>query len=411
MSSKCISETGMLDQFEKSVQENLFQNILPFWLNYSIDKENGGFFGRISNDLQCDKNAPKSLILISRILWTFSALYQFEPNDQYLEIANRAYNYLKDHLIDDQYGGAYWLVDTNGLVIDNMKKMYGQAFLIYSLSEYYSVVGETSILERAIDTFHLIENHNYDKEFGGYFEVSNRDWSIAEDMRLSAVDMNEKKSMNTHLHLVEAYTNLYRNWKNDHVRDQLRKLIDNFIDYIIDPETYHFKLFMDEKWQPKSEGVSYGHDIEGSWLLCEAVQVLNDDNYYQKVNNISVKMTDTVIREALSNEGAVFLEKDGVGKILKDIIYWWPQSEAVVGFLNTFQLRGDLKYLNLANRAWQYIEKYLVDRQNGEWFYEVSSTGQPNPNRLKVSEWKGPYHNTRACLEILKRIEAIRQKA
>jgi len=410
MNDRILSEKVKIDQLENSVHENLFQNIIPFWLNYSIDKENGGFFGRISNDLHQDKNAPKSLILISRILWTFSALYKFKPDEKYLDIAKRAYNYLIDHLIDNQYGGAYWLVDTKGLVIDNMKKMYGQAFLIYSLSEYYSVVKYDSILAESIKTFQLIENHNYDKEFGGYFEVSNRDWSVAEDMRLSAVDMNEKKSMNTHLHLIEAYANFYRYWKNDEIKLPLQKLIDNFLEHIIDPETYHFKLFLNEQWLPKSDGVSFGHDIEGSWLLCEAAQVIGDDYYIEKVNDISKKIVDVVIDEALSNKGAVFLERDGNGNIIKDVVYWWPQAEAVVAFLNIYQLNHDEKYLNLAYKVWQYIDNYLVDKQNGEWFYEVTADGQANQNRLKVSEWKGPYHNTRACIEILNRIEAIRKK-
>lgn len=399
-----------LEQLKRSVSENLFECIIPFWLEHSVDNRRGGFFGRIRCDLSKDINAPKSLILISRILWTFSALYKFKPDEKYLEIARRAYHYLTDYLIDTQYGGAYWLLDANGLVIDNMKKMYGQAFLIYSLSEYYSVARDEEIIGHAIRTFELIEKHNYDPEFGGYFEVSNRDWSVAEDMRLSAVDMNEKKSMNTHLHLLEAYTNLYRYWQDDLLKVRLKNLIEDFLEHIIDRETYHFKLFFNECWQPKSAGVSFGHDIEGSWLLDEAARVIGDEESVDRIGNVSRRMVDAIIAEAVNEDGALYLERNSDCKIVKDPIYWWAQAEAVVGFFYIYQLTKERKYLDFVHKIWGFIDNYLTDRQYGEWYYEVFADGRPNLDRWKVSEWKGPYHNCRACLEILKRVDAIRKE-
>ena len=285
-------ESNTILVFCKRVEKELFENITPFWINYSKDNESGGFYGRISNDLVVDHEAPKSLILNTRILWTFSVLYQFRENEEFLYMAERAYNYIINHFFDHEMGGVYWLLDYKGQVIDNRKKIYGQAFTIYAFTEYYAATQNEKALEHAKSVFKLIEQHNFDKENTGYFEASNRNWTIAEDLRLSATDMNEKKSMNTHLHLIEAYTTLYKFWKDDLLKSRLIGLMNNFTTHIINPDTYHFILFQDELWQSKSDHVSFGHDIEGSWLLCEAAKILGDSELIQKTNDVAVKMVE-----------------------------------------------------------------------------------------------------------------------
>ncbi len=392
-----------ITEFRNRVHSELYENIVPFWVKNTMDKEFGGFYGRISNDLKLIKKARKSLILTARILWTFSALYRIEEKDEYLKMAEHGYRFLLDKFLDRKYGGAFWLVDYEGSVLETKKKIYGQAFSIYALVEYYSAVKDQDALERAIGIFKLIENNNHDDENLGYFEAANRDWSATEEMRLSEVDMNEVKSMNTHLHLMEAYTNLYRVWGDKKLELRLKELIKVFIDHIINPHNNHLQLFFDEFWMPKSDIVSFGHDIEASWLLCETAEVLDDEKLGETIKNVSLKLVEATLRDGFSEKDAIYTEMNGKGKIFKNI-QWWQQAESIVGLLNAFKFSQSEKYYKYAYNAWQFIENYFIDKQNGEWFYEINENGLPTESYCKVSEWKGPYHNSRACLEIIKRL-------
>ncbi len=395
------------EQFRKLVSRNLYENIIPFWQTYTIDHDNGGYYGRISNDLQIDPKAPKSFILTSRILWSFSALYQFNPEKEYLYLARRAYEYLINKFLDKEFGGFYWLLNYHGEAIEDVKKIYGQAFGIYSLCEYYAATGDQTVLDLAVGIFNLIEKHNHDDENGGYFEAAYRDWTLAENMALSEVDMAEKKSMNTHLHLMEAYTNLYRFWKDDRIRIRLQELIECHFNHIIDPETHHLRLFFDEQWKSKSKVVSFGHDIETSWLIVEAAEVLGNDQIITRAKELALQMVDATMREGISNQNSIYLEKNGAGKLKTEKFDWWLQSEAVVGLLNACQISARRDYLKAAMRIWATIENTFVDSVNGEWFYAVDDQGIPIPSESKVCEWKGPYHTIRACIEILRRIETL----
>lgn len=318
----------------------------------------------------------------------------------------RAYNYYQDRFLDREYGGAFWLLDFHGLVIDNKKKMYGQAFMIYALTEYFAATNNKEALDQAVELFRLIETHNYDKTYKGYYETSNRDWSISEDMRLSTADMNEKKSLNTHLHLMEAYSNLYRVWKEPLVKIRLRELIRDILDFIIDPDTYHFKLFFNEKWHSKSGTISFGHNIEGSWLLCEAAEILGDATLSKSVQQVALKIAQVVLDEGVNSNGAVYSDKDEKNVIAKKYC-WWTQAEAVVGFINAYQISHDDAFIRMALKVWNYIETHFVDTKYGEWYNELSENHRPNRNRYKVSEWKGPYHNSRACMEIMRRLDVL----
>ena len=390
--------------FREKVYNELNNNILPFWMSHTIDEQKGGFFGRITNDMQVQPYAPKGLILNTRLLWAFSAAYRFAQKPECLERAQRAFQYLINYFRDVDYGGMYWLLDAFGKPLDVRKKIYGQAFAIYGLAEYYAASGDQSALDLAVEIYHLIESHNYDSEYHGYYEASNRDWSLAEDLRLSDVDLNEIKSMNTHLHMVEAYANLYLVWKDDKLRKKLVELVDDFLCFIIDSETHHFHMFFNEKWQPKSKSSSFGHDIEGSWLLCKAAEILNDNKLSSRVYSAAARIIRAAIMEGVDDEGGVYFERRSDGSIDTDV-HWWVQAEAVVGFINGYQYTGKEDLLHAAWRAWEFIEKYLIDRQNGEWFYKVCKERKPDPEMYKVSEWKGPYHNSRACMEIVRRLE------
>jgi mannobiose 2-epimerase len=400
-------ETGIIERFRNRVSRNLYENIIPFWTTHAVDRQYGGFYGRITNDLRIEKDAPRGLILIGRILWTFSALYRFEARKDYLAMAQRAYQYLIEKFIDRQYGGAFWMVSAQGEPTEYLKKIYGQAFTIYALSEYFAATNEKSALEEALNIFNLLERYCHDPIHNGYFEAANRNWSPTENMQLSAVDLNEKKSMNSHLHLTEAFTSLLRVCDDGLVRRRLEELIECHFNYIINPDTYHLELFFDECWNRKSDVISFGHDIEASWLLCEAADVLGNRMLIDRTRQTALKMVGAVVAEGFSALGGLNMEKDSAGNLLQTHFDWWPQAEAVVGLINAYELSGKAEYFEKALQVWNFIEKYFVDTQYGEWFYEISATGVPNPNRYKASEWKCPYHNTRTCLEVLKRTAGL----
>ena len=398
-----------LEKFSQQVSEHLFGHYLPFWCGPALDQINGGWMGWLANDLKPDRTQPKGLIVNSRILWAFSAVHRTRPEKLFRQMAERAYEFVMNRFWDGQHGGAYWRLDDSGQVIDDSKKTYGQAFYIYALTEFYLTFGEQSALKRAKELFELIERHAHDAKFGGYIEVCNRDWSEAgTDARLSEKDMNEKKSMNNHLHVLEAYTNLYRAWREPRVAERLRELVELFLTRILDPRTNHLHHFFNEQWEVRSDTYTFGHDIEASWLLCEAAEELHDAKLLERIRAVALPMAEAAFNEGFSPDGGLCYEGQG-GRIIDAGRECWPQAEALVGFLNAYGLSGDGKFLAAAMRVWSYIQQHLVDREHGEWFWRINPDGRFDAKLPKVSEWKGPYHATRACLEALKRLPALQR--
>ena len=400
-----MSGSNLQKLLADKARKEMLENILPFWTNVVLDKENGGFYGIVTNDLTIDKTAPKGGILNSRILWTFSQAFRIFKESGYLKIAGLAYDFLVKCFWDYEYGGIYWMADYKGNVIDAHKQMYNIAFGIYGLSEYYMASRNPESLERAIQLFRITEEKSYDHVNRGYFEAYSREWLPMDDNRLSDKDINEKKSMNTHLHILEAYTNLARVWDSPELKVKLKELIEVMLELVLNNDNHHFKLFFDEWWNLKSGAISYGHDIEGSWLLCEAANILGDAKLSCKVEEVAVKMADAVYREALDNEyGGIFNEMHTDGHLDTDKP-WWPQAEAVVGFLNAYELTGEERFLDAAFNTWKFIRNYVSDSKLGEWFSVVSREGKPFYELPKVEPWKCPYHNGRACMEIITRLE------
>jgi len=393
-----------MQDLRQKVEAELLSDILPFWLKYSIDDEFGGFRGQISNDLTIDPHAAKGLILNSRILWTFSKAFSVYHDPLYLAAARRAYEYLTRYFWDAEFGGVYWMLDYLGKPHDTKKRIYGQAFTVYSLAEYFHASGDADALEKALRMVRSIESSSHDAEHGGYFETYERDWTLALDQRLSDVDMDEKKSMNTHLHLMEAYATLLRFHEDATVRLRLRELIEIFLDHVVDASTNHFIMFFDEEWRPRSNKISFGHTIEGSWLLCEAAEILGDAGLLARVREVAVKMAQTVFEQGLDSDGGLLYELNPTDTDK----HWWPQAEAVVGFLNAYELTGQPHFLKAAQRSWEFIDKYIIDHQHGEWFWRVSKSGLPSDEQYKVDPWKCPYHNGRACIEVMERLDAAK---
>jgi mannobiose 2-epimerase len=399
----------IVDGWRERVERELLGDILPFWLNHAVDHEFGGFRGQIANDFTIDPLAHKGLILNARILWTFAKAYRVYGDEVYLRTARRAYEYLRQYFWDAEFGGMYWMADHLGNPVETKKRIYGQAFTVYALAEYAAASAEKEPLQKAIALHRMIEDASHDSKNGGYFETYERDWKLAQEQRLSEVDMDEKKSMNTHLHLLEAYANLLRIWNDDGLRKRLRELLRIFLDHILDPETYHFRMFFDETWHDRSDRFSFGHDIEGSWLICEAAEVLGDTAILEEARKAAVSMAQAVYKQAVDNDGGLFYE--GTGKELIDTDkHWWPQAEAVVGFLNAYELSGRDYFLKASQNSWEFIEKYIVDHQRGEWYWKVSRDGTPSNDKYKVDPWKCPYHNSRTCFEVMERLDNLARK-
>jgi len=397
--------TKQLEKLKTEVKEELVNNILPFWSGRMIDSNDGGFYGRIDGFGRVFDDADKGCVLNARILWTFSSASRILKNPDYLKTAERSKDYLLDHFLDNEYGGVYWLLDHKGKMKDGKKQIYAQAFAIYGLAEYYRVTNDIKCLNKSIELFRLIEKYSFDNKLGGYFEAFSREWGEMDDLRLSAKDANEKKTMNTHLHVLEAYTNLYRIWKDDLLKKQLYGLINVFTEKIVNSRTFNLNMFFDEEWNDKTDLVSYGHNIESSWLIYEAALALGDEAVINVVKKICLRIAEAS-KSGIMKDGSMIYENFfNSGKIDSDR-HWWVQAETVIGFLNAWTLSGKKEYLDLSMAAWRFISDHLVDRKNGEWFWSVDQNLKPNLKEDKAGFWKCPYHDSRMCLEIIERHDA-----
>ena len=420
-----------VDMMKREMQDVLENNILRFWLDQMMDYEHGGFYGRMTHDGELHPEAEKGAILNARILWAFSAAFRVLKHPEYLEAATRAKDYIIEHFIDQEYGGVYWSVDCEGNPLDTKKQFYAIGFMIYGLTEYARATGDREALDYALDLYDCIEEHAFDREHNGYIEACTREWGRIEDMRLSDLDANYPKSQNTHLHIIEPYTNLLRCLKEaqaqescdyvsaigsvlpvgisvppqtiSEVEGALRNLVDIFTEKILNKETNHLDLFFGMDWTRGAGHLeSYGHDIECSWLLHEAALVLGDQQVLNKVEPI-VQAVAQASAKGLRPDGSLIHEANLDTGYVDDDLHWWVQAENVVGCYNIWQHFGDEEALNRAEKCWHYIKKQLIDYEHGEWYWSRHANGLLNTKDDKAGFWKCPYHNSRMCLEIIER--------
>ncbi|MEL6848602.1 MAG: AGE family epimerase/isomerase, partial [Bacteroidota bacterium] len=366
------------------------------------DQDAGGFFGLIDGYNQLHEQADKALILHTRLLWTFSEASRLHFQETYLAMADRAYAFLMQFFWDHGEGGFYWTLSRWGEVIEPKKQIYGQAFAIYALAAYYRVSGKKEALERAFEVYWLIEKYSQDKKDGGYWEAFTRDWGPMADMRLSEKDANSAKTMNTHLHILEAYATLYEVSGEQYVADSLQALVETFLNRIIGSDKSHMRLFFDPKWKVEVADISYGHDIEAAWLLGEAVALLPDPSLRKKVEEWAVLIARKTYQEGQDVDGGLVDHANASGwtKTHKD---WWPQVEAMVGFHYAYELSQDEAFLHAMLRAWNFIKEKIKDPLSGEWLWGIDERGLPDRSKEIAGPWKTPYHNGRALMELLRR--------
>ena len=407
-----------LKEYQKMFNAEL-KNILEYWIKFAPEKEGKGFYGAVDIYNQPVENAPKSCVLNSRILWTFSAAAKINDVKEYRDMADLAYRVVTNDFLDKEFDGYFMEISSNKSILDSTKHTYAQAFVLYSLCKFYEFRNDERVLRNIQSLFSLLEEKTKDPSGPGYLEGFSREWELLDENRMA--DNNEPKSMNTHLHMLEAYAVLYKIWKNERVKNRLKELLNIFINNIIRDDG-HLGIFFDLNFNEveSSRGISsFGHDIEASWLLWEAAEILGDLELKERLLPLILMMVNTVQREGVDYDGGLFLESYRFGSHIRTNKHWWIQAENLVGFMNAFQLTKDSNYWEIVKLSWNFINQHVIDHENGEWFTKVNRLGvpfliepedDPSPyyrNDWKIDPWKCPYHNGRAMMELSARLNKI----
>ena len=375
--------TGRTDVFIDEVKNVLEENILKFWIDKMQDPR-GGFYGQIGDDGTIVEDSPKGAVLNARILWAFSAAYRILRKKEYLMVATRAKDYFIEHFIDHKHGGVYWYLNADGSRLDTQKQFHALGFAIYGLSEYVRATNDENVLKYAVNLYETMEKEGLDKENNGYLEALTRDWhEIQEDARETA---KGKRTMNTHLHILEAYTNLYRIWRNESLKDSIINLLDILTDKIWDARSGHLGLVFNETWQPESSGHSFGHDIEASWLILDAAFTVGDIDKVNKVRPVAQHLAKASF-EGLQDDGSM-IQGHGCGTRPETDILWWVQAEAITGYLWMWKYMNVKEASDKVFSCWQYISASLNENDGKDWAWKCEAP-------------KYPYHSTRMCLEVL----------
>ena len=385
---------------KEEIKDQLVSSIIPFWKNLR-DDEFGGYYGYMGYDLKLDKKAEKGCILNSRITWFFSNAYTLLKDESLLKEADHGYAFLKDHCIDKENGGIYWSMNYDGTPLDTTKHTYNQAFCIYALSSYYEASGKKEALDLAKQLFHMIEEKCTDDQ--GYLEAFTRDFQPESNEKLSENGVLAEKTMNTLLHVLEAYTELYRVSKDEQVKEKLKWIMDVFADKVYNPKLKRQEVFFDKNYNSIIDLHSYGHDIETAWLMDRSLEILDDDAYTNRLSPITKALTENIYKVAFDGHS---LSNECDKGVVDTNRIWWVQAETVIGFLNGYEKDpSKTEYKEAAEATWQFIKDYVIDKRPGsEWFWLVRQDGTPVEGEPIVEPWKCPYHNGRMCMEVIRRL-------
>ena len=398
MKASIIETKSTRERIAKEAKAHLTSVIIPFWHQLS-DEEHGGYYGYMDHELRIDKKAVKGCILNSRILWFFSNAYLLFQDEMLLEDAKHAFCFLKKAFWDADEGGVYWSVTYEGKPQEDMKHTYNQAFAIYALSSFYAASGEKEALTMALELFETVESKCTDAF--GYREAFNRSFAETDNDKLSENGILAEKTMNTLLHIFEAYTELYRISGDARVKDRIQWIMDVFAGKVYNAQKHRQEVFFDREMNSLLDLHSLGHDIETAWLIDRGTEVLGEKEYVEKMSPITQDLTAEVYRH-LNIEGALASETEN--DLPSAGYVWWVQAETVVGFLNGYE-KNPVKeeYLETASNAWKFILDHIWDRRaGGEWHSEIDGEYR-SINKPEVDPWKCPYHNGRMCIEMINR--------
>ncbi len=403
-------DVSSLKAYMPKLEKNLKENIVKFWMTRSLDRENGGYIINFGPKGETKGPGTKMIVTQARQVWLFAHLAREGYGREYLEAADLGYRFLVDQMWDAKNGGFYWEVDSTGSRKLNAKKhLYGQSFALYGISEFYLASERKDVLDFALKFFNLLEARSHDRIYGGYLEYFNEDWSTPPATEISTMGSTPAaKLMNTHLHLLEAMTTFYRASKLPLARERLLELINIETSAVVRKDLAACTDRYDRDWTPRLEGplatVSYGHDIENVWLLIDACDAAGIPNYpfldlYRNLWDYTLRFGYDADKGGVFYTGRFNQPASNRGK------EWWVQAEALVSALQMYRLTKDPKYLGIFEQTYDFVEKYQVDWENGEWFATVSPDGKPHGDKAQV--WKAGYHNGRSMIESLKLIKEL----
>ncbi|MBP3721604.1 MAG: AGE family epimerase/isomerase [Clostridia bacterium] len=383
---------------QQELKAHLTGKILPFWEGLK-DGAHGGFYGYVDKELRVRKEADKGCILHSRILWTFATAARLLNSPEYRAYADWAYEALG--LFEDrEHGGVYWSVTFDGKPADTTKHTYCQAFAIYGLAAYYRLTGKREALEKARKLFRLIEEKC--TVYNGYGEAYRADFSPESNEKLSENGVMATRTMNTLLHVLEAYTELHRAEPEEHVRQASVKALERFLHTMYNPEKHRLEVFYDDDYRPLLDMQSYGHDIESGWLLWDSVQEFLPEKERAPYRAMCLDLLESVRRRAFTDHG---LKNEWVAGETNELRIWWVQAETMLGLDCGWHLTGDPSWKEDLETQWKTIQRMIVDpRPGGEWYWSVYEDGSLT-ERPMVEEWKCPYHNGRMCLRLMEQKE------
>ena len=367
---------------------HLTGDLIPFWNNL-YDSEYGGFYGSADSDNNINKTSPKSAVLQTRILWFYSSCYKALKDKNLFEYASRQFDFIIKYMIDENDGGIFWDVEYDGKVKDRQKHTYALAFALYSISAYYSVSKNKSAFDAAQRLFNLIER-DYKDEYG-YTEVFSLDKSVKGSAR----------TMNTLLHIIEAYTEYHAAVNTAESRKALEYSLDLVRTKAYNDDLCRIECNFDEFMNPVGDVLSYGHDIEASWIVYRACEILGNDEILSDLSPKLDKLTQNVISKGFVDNGRNGIYYECKNNIDNTYRSWWVMSEAIVALVHRYNLYKDKQSIYLAENVWDYVKKYFIS-PHGEWHTQVDEKGEAIKSRSGLcGAWKCPYHNGRMCLELM----------
>jgi mannobiose 2-epimerase len=398
-------------EYAAELKDQLVEKIMPYWYDTAIDQKYGGYL--LSDDAA--RKAPpateKQLVTQSRMIWGFSHAHLKGLKDgkrDYLKAAAQGYRFLLEHFLDRQNGGYFWATDVPGKPVDQRKLVYGESFVIYGLVEYYRASGDKAALGHAMELYHVLQKRAHDPKYGGWVEHFQRDWTpIVDPGAQVIVEVSGRKSANTHLHLMEALTELYDATRDRAVRKSLEEALRINCTYFYPEEAGKAAFHRHFDWQPATErssaGLSYGHNVEFAWLMIRAEQVLGRKPswaHFDAELDHALKYGYDHVRGGLYSRGFDDQPATDTDKV------WWVEAEMMAALTVGLKHQENPAYSEALDRLLPFILTYQANPSDGIWLDTVTAEGRPKVT-AKAHNWKANYHDVRAMLMF---IEAFGRK-